>query len=120
MKDRISLVISESHITKTKFAEMLSVSTAFVSQMCSGASAPSERTINDICRLFGISKRWLQTGEGEMYEPKTREEEVAELVGRALSGSNEFKMSVVKMICSRTEKELETLEKALREIYESL
>lgn len=42
------------------------------------------------------------------------------MVGSALSGSNEFKRAVVQMICSRTDSELETLEAAIRAIYENL
>lgn len=120
MKDRVRLVRKENNLTLSKFGERIGITAASCSNIEAGKTNPSNQTVIAICREFGVSEHWLQTGEGEMYEPKTREEEVAELVGRALSGSNEFKMSVVKMICSRTEKELETLEKALREIYESL
>ena len=56
MKDRISLVIKERKITKTEFAKRLNVSQAFVSQMCSGAARPSDRTIADICREFPLYK----------------------------------------------------------------
>lgn len=120
MNERITQVISACKITKTEFAKQLNVSQAFVSQMCSGVARPSDRTISDICRIFSVREAWLRTGEGEMFEPLTREEEIAELVGRALNGSNEFKKAVVKMICSRTESELQVLEAALRNIYENL
>ena len=46
--------------------------------------------------------------------------EIAELVGQALNGSNEFKKAVIRMICSRTDSELKVLEDALRIVYESI
>ena len=66
MKERINQIINHANISKTKFAERLNVSQAFVSQLCSGAREPSDRTFADICREFRIREEWLRTGEGEM------------------------------------------------------
>lgn len=120
MNQRIEYVVKQSGLTKAAFAKKLSVSAPYVTMMCSGAAQPSDRTISDICREFGINENWLLTGEGDMKEPRTKEEEIADLVGQALNGSSEFKLAVIKMICSRTDKELETLEAALRNVYENL
>ena len=92
----------------------------FIWQIEKGQREPSDRTISDICRVYAINESWLRTGEGEMHVPRPREEVIAEMVGSALSGSNEFKRAVVQMICSRTDSELETLEAAIRAIYENL
>lgn len=66
MKDRIALVVQRSGLTKTAFAKRINVSQGLVSQICSGATNPSERTIADICREFRIREEWLRTGEGDM------------------------------------------------------
>jgi len=58
------------------------VSGAFVSQLCSGASNPSDRTISDICREFGVNELWLRQGVGEMFQARSREEEMEELFTR--------------------------------------
>lgn len=120
MKDRIAFVISESKLTKTKFAEALNVSVAFVSQMCSGVAKPSNRTISDICRIFEIQEDWLRYGLEPMRKELSREEELSLLVAKMLGGSNEFQKSVVRMICSRTDEELKVLEESLRAIYEDI
>lgn len=118
---RIAEVIdSQCKGNKSAFARELGITPAYAAQLYSGQREPSDRTISDICRIFSVREAWLRTGEGEMFEPLTREEEIAELVGRALNGSNEFKKAVVEMICSRTESELQVLEAALRNIYENL
>ena len=67
-QDRLRSLIDTLGITKTKFAEDLHVSSAFVSMLCSGKSLPSDRTIADICRKYNVSETWLRTGEGEMFE----------------------------------------------------
>ena len=120
MKDRISLVIKSEGITKTEFAKRLNVSQAFVSQMCSGAAKPSDRTISDICREFAVNEDWLRAGIGEMREAITPEEEIAELVARAVHGSSDFRRAVIRMICTRTDAELEVLDKMLQDLYETL
>lgn len=77
MNERILQVIKSAQITKTEFARRLNVSQAFVSQICSGTSNPSERTIADICREFDVNEQWLRTGEGEMLVKLTPSEELA-------------------------------------------
>ncbi|MCI9273755.1 MAG: helix-turn-helix transcriptional regulator [Clostridiales bacterium] len=67
INQRIAACIKESGLTKTAFAERLNVTQPFVSQLANGSKAPSDRTIADICREFGISESWLRTGEGEMF-----------------------------------------------------
>lgn len=119
-KSRFLHLLSESGCNKAKAAEMLNVSQAYVSQLSSGAREPSDRTIADICRIFDIREEWLRHGLEPMRAPRSREEEIAELVGSTLRGSNEFKKSVVRMICSRTDEELRALETAIRTIYEDL
>ena len=120
MKDRLCQVVKLSGLTKTAFAQKINVSQGLVSQMCAGITSPSDRTIADICRVFDIQEEWLRHGLEPMRAPRSREEEIAELVGSTLRGSNEFKKSVVRMICSRTDEELRTLEAAIRTIYEDL
>lgn len=77
---RIAAVIQASGLTKTAFAERLNVSQSFISRLAIGASVPSDRTIVDICREFGVSEHWLRTGEGEMFLRLSREEEITKFL----------------------------------------
>lgn len=61
---RISECIKSMNIKKTEFAARINVSQAFVSQLTNGTSRPSDRTISDICREFGVNEIWLRTGVG--------------------------------------------------------
>lgn len=120
MHTRINMLVSNSGLTKTEFAKRLGISQPFLSQLCSGVKIPSDRTISDICRIFDIQEDWLRYGLEPMRAAKSKEEEIAELVGHALNGSNEFKKAVIRMICSRTDEELKVLEDSLRTVYESI
>lgn len=111
MKDRINLIIQKSNINKTKFAERINVSQAFVSQLCSGVKIPSDRTISDICREFGCNEVWLRTGEGEPFQQRTREEEIMRFAVRAAKGSDGFRKQLAFMLSQLDEEDWENLEK---------
>lgn len=75
INSRIAAVINASGLTKTAFAERLKVSQQHISRLAKDGT-PSDRTIVDICREFGVSEHWLRTGEGEMFVRLSREEEI--------------------------------------------
>lgn len=81
-KDRLSAILHATQCSQSSAADKLNVSPAFISQLCSGARLPSDRTILDICRTWGVNEIWLRTGDGEMFAAKTREEELAEIFAR--------------------------------------
>lgn len=76
---RIAAVIQASGLTKTAFAERVKVSQQHISRLAKDGT-PSDRTIVDICREFGVSEHWLRTGEGEMFVRLSREEEITKFL----------------------------------------
>ncbi|WP_283124146.1 helix-turn-helix transcriptional regulator [Angelakisella massiliensis] len=92
LSERINSIILRTGMKKTAFAERLNVSQAFISQLCSGVSQPSDRTIADICREFRVNEHWLRTGEGEMFLSLSRDEELAAFMGSVMAdGSESFR-----------------------------
>ena len=109
MKERIAFLIQELGISKTKFAERLNVTPAFISQICSGAREPSDRTIFDICREFGCNEVWLRTGEGEPFKERSREEEIMRFAVQTVKGSDEFRKALVSMLARLEPEDWENL-----------
>lgn len=120
MNTRIARIRKEANLTQQEFADRLGLTKNFVSLIETGGRKPSDRTISDICRIFDIQEDWLRHGLEPMRAAKSREEEIADLVGSALTGSSEFKKSVIRMICSRTDEELKALEAALQAVYDGI
>ena len=120
MNNRISQIRKMHNLNQQEFANKIGLTKNFISLLETGNREPSDRTISDICREFDIQEDWLRHGLEPMRAEKSREEEIAELVGSALTGSSDFKKAVIKMICSRTDKELEVLEAALCSVYENI
>lgn len=70
INERIAEVVNMSGLRKTAFAEKINVSQSLISLICSGKTGVSDRTISDICRVFGVNEIWLRTGDGEMLAKK--------------------------------------------------
>ena len=110
LNERITKLIQSIGVRKTVFADRLNVSQAFVSQMCSGKAQPSDRAIADICREFNVNETWLRTGDGEMFQRKTRDEELAAFFGDVLSGEPGFKRRFLAVLSRLDESEWKLLE----------
>ena len=100
---RINRIIRELGIKKIEFAERINVSQAFVSQLTKGVSQPSDRTIADICREFGVNEEWLLTGQGEMFRPKSRNEELSEFFLNAVEEGPSIKTALLAVMARLSE-----------------
>ena len=89
INSRIEFLIKDLEITKTSFAEQLHVSVAFISGLCSGVKNPSDRTISDICRVFGVSEAWLRDGTEPMYVQRSENDRMAMLFNDVLAEADE-------------------------------
>ena len=121
MNERIKQLISSMNIKRAEFARRLSLSQPIVSELCSGAKAPSDRTILDICREFGVSETWLRTGEGEMFIHLSRDEEIAAFMGRVMKGEQpDFRRRLIAVLSKLDTEEWELLEKMAQKLVEEL
>lgn len=89
MRERIREVRADHKLTQARFAESLGLTQNYIAQVEMGAKRVSDRTIRDICRIYAVNELWLRTGSGEKYSPKSREQEMAELVKNLMGDSPE-------------------------------
>lgn len=118
MHTRISEAVKLSGLTKTDFGKRINISQGMVSRICSGDAKPSDRTISDICREFGVNEVWLRTGEGEPFKERTREEEIMRFAVQTLKGSDEFRKAMVSMFAKLDPEDWANLEKIYRKLAE--
>ena len=112
MHTRIQQIISTLGITKTEFARRLNLSQPYVSELCQGVKAkPSDRTISNICREFGVNEIWLRTGIGEMFRQMTRGEEIMAFIGSSLSrGEDDIRVRMVAALAKLQPEQWDALE----------
>lgn len=118
INERIAAVIQHSGLTKTAFAERLQISQQHVSRLAKDGT-PSDRTIVDICREFGVNERWLRTGEGEMLMHLSREEEIMRFAATVVRDpSSEFQRRFVSVLARLTPEQWQLMEQMARKLLQ--
>ena len=118
---QIAALIHAKGMNKSQFAESINVSPQFISAVCAGTKQPSDRTIADICRVYNVNEDWLRDGTGDPFMKMSREETVAEYVGR-ITGEHitDIDESIIKFMAETPVEEWESLAIALRLLAEKI
>lgn len=114
LNTRIQQIRKTAKLTQDEFAEKIGLSKNFVWMIEKGERIPSDRTIKDICRIFGVNEEWLRTGEGDMPIPKSKDEEIAEMLADIQkSGDGSFKHRLVSALAKLDEDGWDKLEELI-------
>lgn len=84
---RVRAIRKSNKLTVVAFGARIGITNPSVSNIENGKTNPSDQTIRSICREFGVNELWLRYGEegGEMYQQKSREEELGALLKSMLA-----------------------------------
>ena len=104
--------------TQKEFSDILGLSENFIWQIEKGDRDPSDRTISDICREFGVNEVWLRTGEGEPFQEETREEQILRAAAQTIRSSNDFRKQLAFWLAQLDESDWVELEKIYRKLAE--
>lgn len=85
MHNRIKQVRAHTGLAQRPFGERIGISGPSVQRIEAGINNPSEQTIRAICSEFGINRKWLETGEGEMRAPS---DDAQDLIARMTAEHN--------------------------------
>lgn len=104
MKERIKQLRKTKKLTQIEFGERIGVKGNTITNYETGLRNPTDAVILSICREFNVDEKWLRTGEGEMFLPVTRNEEIARLTKQLLNEeSDSFKNRFVSMLSKLSE-----------------
>lgn len=105
--ERVKIVRKKSQLTMEQFGERIgNVSKSTISNIENGNRNLTDLMLKSICSEFGINEEWLRTGDGDMPQKLSEEEEIADLVSDVLENgkNNEFYGIILEII--RTYNEL--------------
>jgi transcriptional regulator with XRE-family HTH domain len=120
INDRFRIIFKDTGLSQKDFADKIKRSRGEIANIIYDKTEPKDKIIESVCEQFGIQEDWLRYGLEPMRAARSKEEEIAELVGSALTGTSEFKKAVIRMICSRSDSDLQALEAALCALYEGI
>lgn len=117
MNKRIEEVRKYNKLTRAAFGERIGVSGDVINNLERGRVEIKDHIIRLICMEYNINETWLRTGEGEMFLPESRDDEIAKFTATLLKEeSDSFKNRLVATLAKMTEDEWEILERKMREI----
>ena len=79
MKDRIKAIRKDQGLTQQKLADLFGVKRNTVAQWETGINAITNQTIEQYIKAFHVNRKWLETGEGNMYQDVTSEERIGDI-----------------------------------------
>ena len=83
VKNRIKQIRKHYNLNQEDFGKRIGAKQSTVTAYECGNRVPMDVTITSICREFGVNEEWLRTGKGEMLMPKSRGQEIGEIVQSA-------------------------------------
>lgn len=120
MGDRIKKLRRALGLTQKEFGERIGVKPNTIGTYEIGRNEPIDAVIVLICREFDVDEHWLRTGEGDMFLPKTRSDEIAAFVGDILRDDSSFRQKFISVLAHMTTEEWALLEKKARELAEEI
>lgn len=87
MQERLKALRLKLNLTQSAFASRIGTTQNVVANYEIGRRNPSSSAINNICKEFNVNETWLRTGEGEMLQPKSRNDELLDYARRIAEGN---------------------------------
>lgn len=116
MNTRISEIRKNAGLTQEEFAMKIRLSRNFIWMIEKGDRVPSDRTIADICREFGVSETWLRTGEGEMYRAQSEDDELEKIFAEVGASDDTLIKAILKAYWGLDEKEKAAIRKLIDDL----
>ena len=108
--ERVKILRKELGLTLEKFGAPLGVQRSALSMIENDKSGIGDRTILLICREYGVSEEWLRDGEGEMFVPVTRNENIARFAGELMKEETpEFRRQIVEILADLNDEQWDAL-----------
>ncbi len=84
---RIREIRKSLQLTQKEFATRLMISQSYLSGVEVGNEKPNDKFLKFLCLEYGVSEKWLYTGEDEMYESTYdfNKDDLADLSNKALA-----------------------------------
>ena len=108
-------------ISQEEFGYRLGVSRDVIANLerTTNPVAPTEQMLKLICREFNVNETWLRTGEGEMFNALSRDEQIAYRLGAMLAGQGDtIQKRLIAALSDLDESEWSAVEAFARKLVE--
>lgn len=117
VKDRLRSLRRQLDLTQQEFADKVGVKQNTIATYEMGRNKPMDAVISNICKTFNVNEAWLRTGEGDMFTPIDKENQLMFWAGKMLAEeSDSFKKRLVMALSNLKESDWEVLEQLVNDI----
>lgn len=96
MNERLLELRKQLGLNQAKFGEKLNLAQTTISDLEKGVRQITSRTIADICRVFNVSRLWLEEGKGPMFAPVSgTDTELMQRLSGLIKTNDEFRKNLI-------------------------
>lgn len=117
MHTRIKALRNALGLNQTDFGAAVGVKQTTVAGYENGTRTPIDAVVSAICREFNVSETWLRTGDGPMFRPRSRNEELFEFLNTAVEEDG-IKARLLTVMARLSEDQWELLADMARKLAE--
>lgn len=117
LKDRIKALRERLRKSQDEFGKDLGLTRNYISLIENGQRNLSDQSIKVLCSLYDVNEKWLRTGNGEMFIPKTKNEQINEMLIDVLKcEDSDFKKRLITALSKLDDTGWNALEKFIDSI----
>ena len=117
MNERLKQLRKALGLTQQEFADKIGSKRNTIAKYETNTNVPSTAVLSLICRVFNVNEKWIKSGEGEMFLPITRDDEIAKLSTDLFKEEDDsFKARLILTLAKLDEDEWAVLEKIAKEL----
>ena len=115
--ERIKEIRKYLNLTMEKFGGRLGVGRTAISNIENNNRNLTDQMAVSICREFDVNETWLRTGEGEMFVPKTRNQQITDFLGDLIKEEDgTFKKRLIEAMSKLDKKDWEDIERLVSKL----
>lgn len=96
MNRRLRELRKSLKLTQQEFGSKIGLSNTSIGNIENGVINLTDRNISLICQTYNANENWLRTGEGQMFNPMTQDDEFSYLIGALLVEDCDYKKKFIK------------------------
>ena len=114
--ERVRAIRKANNMTLEQFGDRIGMGSSSISDIENGRRDLTKQTFLSICREFSIREAWLRTGQGDMFQPKTRSDEIDAFMKEILRDDSDFRQKFISVLARMTADEWKLLESKVLEL----
>lgn len=110
MNSRIKELRKKLGLSQDQFGKKLGLTRGAITNIELNKTTPKPLLVDLICKVFDVNEEWLRTGEGDMFEAKTRDDVISDFMVDLLKEEDDsFRKRLIEALSYLNEEEWKLL-----------